>query len=107
MPIFGGREDEINQSISAVGQMCGLGIATCLWSVSATAAPLKIATWNIENLRASENSGPNPRTRADYQRLAQYSEQLDADIVALQEVEGVAAAIQVFDENEYDFFFSS
>jgi endonuclease/exonuclease/phosphatase family metal-dependent hydrolase len=78
-----------------------------LSAVGAIAAPLKIATWNIEHLRAAPNAGPNPRTEADYQRLAAYAEQLDADVVALQEVEGAAAAARIFDPEEYDFFFSN
>ncbi|MFQ4136477.1 endonuclease/exonuclease/phosphatase family protein [Nodosilinea sp. PGN35] len=75
--------------------------------MGASAAPLKIATWNIEHLRASSNSGPNPRTETDYQRLAAYAEQLDADVIALQEVEGAAAAARIFDPEEYAFFFSN
>ncbi|PSN14530.1 endonuclease [filamentous cyanobacterium CCT1] len=71
------------------------------------AAPLKIATWNIEHLRANPNSGPNPRTEADYQRLAAYAEQLNADVIALQEVEGAVAAARIFDPEEYAFFFSN
>jgi endonuclease/exonuclease/phosphatase family metal-dependent hydrolase len=78
-----------------------------LTAVSVIAAPLKIAAWNIEHLRANSNSGPNPRTEADYQRLAAYAEQLDADVIALQEVEGSAAAARIFDPDEYAFFFSN
>ena len=78
-----------------------------LSAVGAIAAPLKVATWNIEHLRANPNSGPNPRTETDYQRLAAYAEQLDADVVALQEVEGSTAAAQIFDPEEYAFFFSN
>jgi endonuclease/exonuclease/phosphatase family metal-dependent hydrolase len=78
-----------------------------LSAVGAIAAPLKIATWNIEHLRAVPNTGPNPRTEADYQRLAAYADQLDADVIALQEVEGAAAAARIFDPQEYAFFFSN
>ncbi len=68
---------------------------------------LKIATWNIEHLRANDNEGDVRRTEEDYGRLAKYAQQLDADIIALQEVDGTAAAARVFSPDEYDFYFSS
>ncbi|NET39985.1 MAG: hypothetical protein F6K19_49880, partial [Cyanothece sp. SIO1E1] len=47
----------------------GLAVPLIFWSAPrAIAIPLKIATWNIEHLRALPNTGPNPRTNADYQR---------------------------------------
>ena len=78
-----------------------------LLSIPCIAAPIKITTWNIEHLRDTDNEGPNKRKQADYDRLAEYVKQLDADIIALQEVEGEAAARRVFDPAEYNFFFSS
>ncbi|MEM9806682.1 MAG: endonuclease/exonuclease/phosphatase family protein [Cyanobacteria bacterium P01_D01_bin.56] len=87
-----------------------LGLTASLWSLTAlraAAVPLKVAAWNIEHLRALDNSGPNPREEDDYQRLATYAEDLDADIIALQEVDGEVAAARIFDEGEYDFFFSN
>lgn len=98
----------MKSKIISLGQV--LCLSAVLWptaALRAVAIPLKVATWNIEHLRAQDNSGPNPRNDADYQRLATYAEQLNADIIALQEVDGVAAAARIFDENEYDFFFSS
>ena len=74
---------------------------------TALAAPIKIATWNIKHLRDTDNEGPNKRKQADYDRLSQYAKQSDADIVALQEVEGPEAAKRVFDPTKYNFFFSS
>lgn len=59
---------------------------------------LKVATWNIENLRENANK--------DFSKLQDYAKRLDADVVALQEVDGPAAAKEVFDENKYQFFFS-
>lgn len=67
---------------------------------------VKIATWNIENLRAEVNQGPNPRGPADFARLRQVAPRLDADIIALQEVDGPNAAARVFDPSKYEFFFS-
>ena len=73
----------------------------------ATDGTLKIATWNIEHLRAGDNQGDVRRTEEDYDRLAQYAHQLDADVIALQEVDGEAAAARVFSPDEYDFYFSN
>lgn len=70
------------------------------------AAPLKIATWNIENLRSGTNTGVNPRDGNDLSRLSTYVSLLDADIIALQEVENAAAAAQIFNPNNYNFYFS-
>lgn len=75
-------------------------------AVAASAAQIKVATWNIEHLRAEANSGPNPRTDDDYQRLADYAELLNADVIALQEVDGEAAALRIFDPDDYMLFFS-
>ncbi|MEM1349803.1 MAG: endonuclease/exonuclease/phosphatase family protein, partial [Myxococcota bacterium] len=51
--------------------------------------------------------GPTPRTESDYAALRSYAEQLDADVVALQEIDGPEAARRVFDPKVYDFHFSS
>jgi len=73
----------------------------------ATLQTLRVATWNIEHLRDENDEGPNARDPADYTRLAVYASRLNADIVALQEVEGPAAAERVFDPEKYSFYFSS
>ena len=83
---------------------------------------LKLATWNLEWLIAPENlqalrgsctpEGVRPpprvrsipcdvaaklnRSRADFNALARYARLLDADVVALQEVDGASAAKLVF-----------
>lgn len=72
----------------------------------ASADIVKVATWNIEHLRAENNVGAVKRSEADYEALAVLAAELDADIVALQEVDGPAAAARVFPSSEYDFFFS-
>ncbi|MGD9596979.1 MAG: endonuclease/exonuclease/phosphatase family protein [Steroidobacteraceae bacterium] len=95
----------------------------CIWPGAALAADeLKLATWNLEWLIAPEAfaalrasctpEGVRPpgnvraipcdvaaqldRSRADFEALARYGRQLDADIVALQEVDGASAARRVF-----------
>lgn len=90
---------------------------------------LRIAAWNLEWLIAPEefrsladtcvprDASPGPRQRSipcnvaeqhersalDFQTLARYARQLDADIVALQEVDGVAAARKVFRDHHFCF----
>lgn len=98
----------MNQGVTALWQaLCVLLVFSSFTPVNAKAAPLKVATWNIEHLRSTDNTGPNPREAIDYQRLAAYADLLDADIIALQEVDGPTAAARIFDASEYAFFFSS
>ncbi|MEN9580100.1 MAG: hypothetical protein RJA70_3109 [Pseudomonadota bacterium] len=68
---------------------------------------LKLATWNIEWLNDTPGQGKLKRTDQDYERLRSYAKKLDADLVALQEVNGAEAARRVFDEQEYSFHFSA
>ena len=55
-------------------------------SVGANAAEIKIASWNIYWL-ASEDPDHHRRKAGDYARLARYANDLDADVIALQEVD--------------------
>lgn len=64
-------------------------------------ATLKLATWNLEWLNAELGKGPVKRSEADYALLRKYAERLDADVVALQEVDGEAAAARVFSSDVY------
>lgn len=83
-----------------------------LLATPAAAQELKIATWNIAWLTTKPRGHPDlprnlaPRTDADFQRLRAYATQLDADIVAMQEVDGQLAAARVFDATRYAFHFS-
>jgi endonuclease/exonuclease/phosphatase family metal-dependent hydrolase len=65
-------------------------------------AALKLATWNLEWLNAEPGKGPVKRSEEDYSRLRKYAERLDADVVALQEVDGEAAAARVFPSDVYE-----
>ena len=65
------------------------------------AGELRIAAWNLEHLDDSEGHGCVGRTGADYAVLARQIEELDADIVAFQEVENAAAAHRVFPASEW------
>jgi endonuclease/exonuclease/phosphatase family metal-dependent hydrolase len=68
---------------------------------------LKLATWNLEWLNAQENSGVVKRTATDYRRLQAYAKQLDADVIAFQEVDGEQAALKVFDQDIYKIHVAS
>ena len=66
------------------------------------AGELRIAAWNLEHLDDSDGEGCVGRKSADYAALARQIEQLEADIVAVQEVENVAAARRVFPASEWN-----
>lgn len=68
---------------------------------AAAAGPLRIATWNLEHLAQRDGAGCKPRQADDYARLRSYARVLDADVVALQEVENAAAARRLFPEGQY------
>ncbi|MEZ5500462.1 MAG: endonuclease/exonuclease/phosphatase family protein [Steroidobacteraceae bacterium] len=93
---------------------------------------LRLATWNLEwflrpedfhKLKASCTSReqPPPRSRpsipcdvaygmerssSDIKTLADYAKRLGADVIALQEVDGPAAAALLFAPEDYDFCFT-
>jgi len=79
-------------------------VATLFILSAASADTLKVATWNIEHLRDGIGEGPNPRQPEDFQRLAQYVEILNADVIAFQEVENLQAARKVFKPATYQLF---
>lgn len=96
---------------------------------AARSGTLRIATWNMEWLIAPEDFpglartcvprdvSPGPRKRSipcdtareldrstlDFTVIERYVRQLDADIIALQEVDGVAAARKVFRNHDFCF----
>lgn len=67
---------------------------------------LKIVSWNIEHLADHPNQGCKPRSEADYSQLAQYAASLDADIIALQEVQSKTALARVFPTEQWRFVVS-
>jgi len=78
-------------------------IAILFSSFITQADEIKIASWNIAWLGSHEY---NERTEADYQKLSVYAKQLDADVIALQEVENEYWARKVFGD-DYDYYFST
>ncbi len=72
--------------------------------VAANLEQLRVATWNLEWLHHQNGKGPVPRGPSDYARLRRYAERLDADVIALQEVDGVEAAARVFPADQYNLY---
>jgi len=72
------------------------------------AEEVKLASWNIAWLtfRSAELPGDvMPRQGNDFALLAAYARRLNADILALQEVDGPEAAARVLDAGTYAFYF--
>jgi exonuclease III len=67
-------------------------------SQSIATTSLKLASWNLENLTLSADK--------DFATLRNYLTQIDADIIALQEVDGPGAARLVFNPDQYNFYFA-
>jgi endonuclease/exonuclease/phosphatase family metal-dependent hydrolase len=82
-----------------------------LANAGAQAATVKLATWNMNNLHnvVGEPLRPGAPTRseADYELLRKYRDRLNADVIALQEVNGPRAAGLVFPPDQYDLYFSA
>jgi 5'-nucleotidase (lipoprotein e(P4) family) len=68
---------------------------------------LRIATWNVEHLAYPINTGCKPRSEAELQALRTYARNVNADIVALQEVASKEAVHLLFPENEWTVIMSS
>jgi endonuclease/exonuclease/phosphatase family metal-dependent hydrolase len=66
-----------------------------------TGRPLKLASWNLEFLAEEDGVGCQPRTASDYQAMRRIADGLDADVIAFQEAESLAAAARVFDPAKY------
>lgn len=83
-----------------------LVLLTLLVSFTASnvyAEEIKLASWNIAWL---SSHGNNKRTESDYQALAKYAKQLDADVISLQEVENGEWAKKIFGD-EYEYYFTT
>jgi len=78
---------------------CGLGAYPPL--LADTLPTLTLCTWNIEHLAANNDAGCRPRKNHDYQALQKFVADLNADIIAFQEVENMSAARRVFKASEY------
>lgn len=83
-------------------------IAALAWlSLPAQAAKLKLTTWNLEWLTDRPAGGPDlpgdvtPKRPDDIATLAGYAQRLDADVIAIQEVNGPAIAARIFPPESY------
>jgi endonuclease/exonuclease/phosphatase family metal-dependent hydrolase len=85
----------------SISRISALSLAGVMLASGAAAETIKVATWNIENLTVGS------RTAAELAALRELVDLLDADVIALQEVDGAEAAQQIFDEGEYVFHFST
>jgi endonuclease/exonuclease/phosphatase family metal-dependent hydrolase len=74
---------------------------------SAGAAELKVATWNLEWLTARPDgdralpADVHPKRPQDVATLARYAAQLNADLIAVEEVDGRDIAARVFPPDRY------
>ncbi|MBO6546814.1 MAG: endonuclease/exonuclease/phosphatase family protein [Balneolaceae bacterium] len=71
-----------------------------------TDGKIRLVTWNIEHLAENNGEGCVARDESDYVKLRNFAATMDADVVALQEVESVKAVARVFPENEWDIILS-
>jgi hypothetical protein len=71
------------------------------------AGELKLATWNLEWLTDRPAGSPDlpadvvPKRPGDIALLARYAAELNADVIAIQEVDGPAIAARVFPPDRY------
>lgn len=66
----------------------------------------RFVAWNIEHLAENNEAGCVARSDQDYEKLRNFAATMDADIVALQEVESVKAVARVFPENDWEIVLS-
>jgi endonuclease/exonuclease/phosphatase family metal-dependent hydrolase len=80
-----------------------------LFPTVAVATELKLATWNLEWLTASSYDLPpdvRPKQADDIDLLRRYALELNADVIAVQEVDGPAIAARVFPRETYSVHLS-
>ena len=75
-----------NRTMRTLAASILLAFLVQAFSAGAGAAEIKIASWNIYWL-TSEDRDHHRRKAGDYARLARYANDLDADVIALQEVD--------------------
>ena len=83
--------------------------ALILCATCASAAELKLATWNLEWLTVREHDLPRdarPKRSEDIDLLQHYAIDLNADVIAIQEVDGAAIAARVFPPDRYSIHMS-
>jgi endonuclease/exonuclease/phosphatase family metal-dependent hydrolase len=82
-------------------------LSALLFAHPALSADLKVATWNLDWLTTRAVGDPGlptdvkPRADEDFARLARYAVDLNADVIAIQEVDGFRAATKIFPPDRY------
>lgn len=70
-------------------------------------AGIRIATWNVEHLAYPIDQGCRPRTQQEFNALKLYASELQADVVALQEVASKEAVQQLFPSDDWQVVMSN
>jgi endonuclease/exonuclease/phosphatase family metal-dependent hydrolase len=87
-----------------------LTVVLCLLTVTAPrAAELKIATWNLNWLTSRQDGLPSDvkiRQPEDFERLHDYAVELNADVVAIEEVDNAETARRLFSPDVYSVHMS-
>ncbi|UWU82993.1 endonuclease/exonuclease/phosphatase family protein [Bradyrhizobium yuanmingense] len=79
-----------------------VALALCI-TAGSHAHALRLASWNMEHLAHSDGEGCRPRKAADYLALKRQADLLNADIIAVQEMENEGALARVFDPELWSF----
>jgi endonuclease/exonuclease/phosphatase family metal-dependent hydrolase len=89
---------------------CRLAVVLCLLAAPGThAAELKIATWNLNWLTQRQAGLPGDvkiRQPEDFDRLRAYAVELNADVIAIEEVDNAETARLVFSPEVYSIHMS-
>ena len=75
-------------------------------STNAQHSHLRIVAWNIEHLAEHDGEGCVARNASDYNALREFAATINADVVALQEVENEAAVARVFPTDVWEIVLS-
>ena len=84
-------------------------VLSLLTVASACAAELKIATWNLNWLTSRQAGLPADvriRQPEDFDRLRDYAKMLDADVIAIEEVDNAETAQRLFPPETYSIHMS-
>ena len=82
-------------------------LAIAQFPVLAADGVFTLVSWNIEHLADEDGQGCRARDAAEYQAIRRHLEQINADVVAFQEVENQRAAARIFPEQDYDIHVST